>query len=111
MNFLYGGGRYLSNSASMSISYALSRRFSIAVTPNYTFSEAGVGVNLSRGSSYGGSVRWNYRTSERQTVGVQYNSQLLHTAGVGNFQAKTNAPHRDPFFSPPPPGGARQHMG
>lgn len=91
-NFLDGAGRYLSNSASMSISYALSRRSSIAVTPNYTFSEAGVGVNLSRGSSYGGSVSWNYRTSERQTVGVQYNSQLLHTAGLGTSNATTAAP-------------------
>src|SRR5260370_32407200 len=97
MNFLYGGGRYLSNSASMSISYALSRRSSIAITPNYTFSEAGAGVNLTRGSSYGGSVSWNYRTSERQTVGVQYTGQLLHEAGAGT-STPTTCPPTDTVF-------------
>jgi len=91
-NFLDGPGRWLSNNAYMSVAYALSRRASIAVTPNYTFSEAGAGVNLTRGSSYGGSVSWNYRTSERQTVGVQYTGQLLHEAGPGTSTTTTSAP-------------------
>jgi hypothetical protein len=82
-NFLDGPSRWLSNNAYMSVAYALSRRSSIAITPNYTFSEAGAGANLTRGSSYGGSVSWNYRTSERQTVGIQYTGQLLHEAGLG----------------------------
>ena len=82
-NFLDGGGRWLSNNVNMSIGYALSRRSSISVNPNYTFSEAGEGATLTRGSSYGGSVSWNYRMSERQTVGVQYTGQLLHEAGLG----------------------------
>lgn len=77
-NFLDGPGRWLSNSASMSAAYALTRRASIAITPVYTFSESGGGGNFVRGISYGGSVNWNYRTSERQTVGIQYTSQLIH---------------------------------
>jgi hypothetical protein len=68
----------------MSVAYALSRRSSIAITPNYTFSEAGTHANLTRGSSYGGSMVWNYRMSERQTVGIQYTGQLLHETGLGN---------------------------
>jgi hypothetical protein len=76
----------------MSIAYALSRRSSIAITPNYTFSEDGSGPSLTRGSSYGGSVSWNYRTSERQTVGVQYTGQLLHEAGLGTSTSTTGAP-------------------
>ncbi len=91
-NFLDGGGRWLSNNADMSIAYALSRRSSISVTPSYTFSEAGAGATLTRGSSYGGSVSWNYRTSERQTLGVQYTGQLLHEAGLGTSSSLTGAP-------------------
>jgi hypothetical protein len=91
-NFLDGGGRWLSNNAYMSIDYALSRRSSVSITPNYTFSEAGTGANLARGSSYGGSVSWNYRTSERQTLGVQYTGQLLHEAGLGTSSSTTGAP-------------------
>jgi hypothetical protein len=91
-NFLDGPSRWLSNSASMSIGYALSRRTSIAITPNYTYSESGVGVNLARGSSYGGSVSWNYLASERQTVGVQYTVQLLREAGLGTSASNIGAP-------------------
>lgn len=91
-NFLDGGGRWLSNNVNMSIGYALSRRSSISVTPNYTFSEAGEGATLTRGSSYGGSVSWNYRTSERQTVGIQYTAELLHEAGLGTSTSTTGAP-------------------
>ena len=82
-SFLDGAGRWLSNSSNMTIAYALSRRASISVTPNYTYSESGTGVNLSRGVSYGGTARWNYRTSERQTVGLEYTGQLLHESGRG----------------------------
>src|SRR5260370_41943552 len=39
-NFLDGPSRWLSNNASISIAYALSRRASIAISPNYTFSVA-----------------------------------------------------------------------
>jgi len=91
-NFLDGPRRWLSNSASLSIAYALSRRASIAITPGYTFSESGVGATLARGSSYGGSANWNYRTSERQTVGVQYTGQLLHEAGRGTSTLTTVSP-------------------
>lgn len=91
-NFLDGSSRWLSNSASMSIAYALSRRASIAITPSYTFSESGTGATLARGSSYGGSVNWSYRTSEMQTVGVQYTGQLLHEAGLGSSPSNTGAP-------------------
>jgi hypothetical protein len=91
-NFLDGPSRWLSNSASMSIAYALSRRASIAISPNYTYSESGTGVNLSRGSSYGGSVNWNYRTSERQTIGIQYTGQLLYVVGRGTTGSTTGAP-------------------
>jgi hypothetical protein len=86
-NFLDGPNRWLANNTYISIAHALSRRSSIAIIPNYTFSESGTGANLARGSSYGGSVNWNYRTSERQTVGVQYTGQLLHEAGLGTSAA------------------------
>src|SRR5882762_4988094 len=89
-NFLDGPSRWLSNNAYMSVAYALSRRSSIAITPNFSFSEAGAGANLTRGSSYGGSASWNYRMSERQTVGIQYTGQLLHEAGLGTWA--TGAP-------------------
>ncbi len=65
-NFLDGPSRWLSDDATLSISYALSRRASLTIAPSYTLSESGTGVNLSRGASYGGSVSWNYRTSEHQ---------------------------------------------
>jgi hypothetical protein len=91
-NFLDGPSRWLSNGASMSIAYALSRRASIAITPKYIFSESGASATLTRGSSFSGSVNWNYRTSERQTVGVQYTGQLLHEAGLGTSSSTTGAP-------------------
>jgi hypothetical protein len=75
--FLDGPSRWLSNTASLSVGYAMSARSSISVTPNYEYSESGVGANLERGASYGGNVNWNYRTSERQTFGVQYTGQLI----------------------------------
>jgi hypothetical protein len=90
-NFLDGPSRWLSNNASMSMAYALSRRASIEISPNYTFSESGAGANLTRGSSYGGSANLNYRTSERQTVGIQYASQLLREAGLGTSSSTTGA--------------------
>jgi hypothetical protein len=77
-SFLDGRARWLSNNAYLSIGYALTARSSITVTPDYTYSESGVGVNLTRGASYGGSLHWNYRTSERQTFGVQYSGQDIH---------------------------------
>jgi len=43
-NFLDGPSRWLSNNASMSVAYALSRRASISITPNFTYSESGQGV-------------------------------------------------------------------
>jgi hypothetical protein len=91
-NFLDGPGRWLSNSASMSIAYALSRRSSVAITPNYTYSESGSGASLTRGASYGGTVSLNYRTSERQTIGISYTGQLLHEAGPGTSTVTTGAP-------------------
>jgi hypothetical protein len=75
--FLDGPSRWFSNAASLSVGYAMSARSSISVTPNYEYSESGAGANLERGASYGGSVNWNYRTSERQTFGVQYTGQLI----------------------------------
>jgi hypothetical protein len=98
-NFLDGPSRWLSNTASMSIAYALSRRASIAFTPRYTYSESGTGVNLARGSSYGGSVNWNYRLSERQTLGVEYIGQLMHEAGIGTSGSATVAPPTDTIFN------------
>jgi hypothetical protein len=88
--FLDGPSRWLSNNANLSVDYALSRRSSIAITPSYTFSESGTRMALSRGSSYGGTLSWNYRTSERQTVGVQYTGQLLHDVVPGTSAVTTN---------------------
>ena len=76
--FLNGPARWLSDSAQVSISYALSRRASLTVTPNFTYSESGIGANLTHAAAYGGSVSWSYRTSERQSVGVQYSGSLIH---------------------------------
>jgi hypothetical protein len=77
-NFLDGPSRWLSNTAYLSVGYALSARSSISVTPNYEYSESGIGASLQRGAAYGGSANWNYRTSERQTFGLQYTGQLIH---------------------------------
>jgi hypothetical protein len=79
-SFLDGPARWLSNDAYLSIGYAVTARSSIIVTPRYIYSESGVGPNLARGVSYGGSVSWNYRTSERQTFGVEYSGQDIHEA-------------------------------
>ena len=76
-SFLDGPSRWLSNTAYLSIGYALSARSSMSITPNYVYSESGIGATLERGASYGGSVNWNYRTSERQTFGLQYTGQLI----------------------------------
>jgi len=91
-NFLDGPNRWMSNNVSLSVSYALSKRSSIAIDPSYTFSEAGGGVTFTRGVSYGGSANWNYRTSERQTVGLQYTGQLFHEAGPGTSSSTTGVP-------------------
>lgn len=76
--FLNGPARWLSDSAHVSISYALSRRASLTVTPDFTYSESGIGTNLTHAAAYGGNVSWSYRTSERQSVGVQYSGSLIH---------------------------------
>jgi hypothetical protein len=91
-SFLDGPGRWISNTASISIAHAMSRRSSILVRPSYTFSEYGTRGNLARGSSYGGSVGWNYFTSERQTVGIEYTGQLLREVGLGTSTSTTGAP-------------------
>ncbi len=91
-NFLDGSNRWISNNVSLSVDYALSRRSSIAINPSYTFSEVGEGVTFARGVSYGGSMSWNYRTSERQTVGLQYSGQLFHEAGPGTSSSTTGVP-------------------
>jgi hypothetical protein len=85
--FLDGPSRWLSNSASISAGYALSVRSSILVTPNYTYSESGVGANLERGASYGGTVKWDYRTSERQSFGLQYSGQFIRETTVASTPA------------------------
>jgi hypothetical protein len=82
--FIDGPSRWLSDSAYLAIAYALSPRSSIAVSPLFTYSESGVGANLFRGLTYGGDVNWNYRTSERQTVGLQYMGQLIREASPSN---------------------------
>lgn len=77
-NFLNGPSRWLSDASSMSVGYAFSRRTSIAVSPSFVYSESGTGTNLTHAVSYGGSVNLDYRTGERQTVGIQYTGQLIH---------------------------------
>jgi hypothetical protein len=91
-NFLDGPTRSLSNYATLSVAYALSRRASISFSPNYTYAETGDGVNLDRAASYGGNVNWSYRLSERQTVGLQYSGELIHEAGLGNSTTTPNVP-------------------
>ena len=77
-NFLDGPLRWVSDSAYFSVAYALSRRASISIAPNFIFSESGSGADLRQAASYGGNVAWNYRTSERQSVGLLYTGQLIH---------------------------------
>lgn len=82
-NFLNGPNSWLSDSAYLSIAYALSIRSSISVTPAFVYSKSGGGMHPAHAGSYGGNVNWNYRTSARQTVGIQYTGQLIH----GTFAA------------------------
>ena len=77
-SFVDGPGRWLSNSASVHISYAISQRSSISVSPRYSYVESGVGANFNLGQLYGGDVSFNYQTSARQTVGLEYSSQVIH---------------------------------
>lgn len=77
-SFLNGPSRWLSDSADFSIAYALSRRASISVSPNFVYSESGTGSNLTHAGGYGGNVNWSYRTSERQSVGLHYSAELIH---------------------------------
>jgi hypothetical protein len=88
--FIDGPNRWLSNNAYLSLGYALSMRSTIAITPNYTYSESGIGTAFLRGISYGGSVSWNYRTSERQTVGLVYNGQLIRETQPGTSGTSTS---------------------
>jgi len=83
--FLDGPTRWLSDSANLTIGYALSPRSMVGITPNYTFSESGSGANFARGVSYGGNVNWNYRMSERQTVGLTYYGQLIRETSGTTF--------------------------
>ncbi|HKV62608.1 MAG TPA: hypothetical protein VJO16_11885 [Candidatus Acidoferrum sp.] len=91
-NFLDGPTRSLSNYATLSVAYALSRRASISIAPNFTYAEIGEGQNLDRASAYGGNVNWNYRLSERQTIGLQYSGELIHEAGLGVSATTPNVP-------------------
>lgn len=75
--FLDGPNRWISNTASASISYALSARSAITVTPRYIFSESGESPRLIKGDTFGSDVGWNYRTSAVQSVGLQYSGQLI----------------------------------
>ena len=79
--FLDSQARWLSNSAYVSIAYALSARSSISVTPDYTLSESGRGAGLERAVSYGGAINWSYRLTEKQNVGVTYTPQFIRETG------------------------------
>lgn len=89
-NFLESASRWISNTAFVSVGYALSQRSSISVTPTYTFSESGEGASAARGALYGGSVNWDYRTSERQTIGLVYTGQLIHEAASSSGNPSTD---------------------
>jgi hypothetical protein len=82
--FLNGSNSWLSDSAYMSIAYAISPRSSITVAPSFIYSQSEGGTNRSHADSYGGNVNWNYRLSERQTIGVAYNAQWIHEDSPGN---------------------------
>jgi hypothetical protein len=79
--FVDSSNRWMSNNAFVSVSYALSARTSITVTPSYIYSESGTTTTVSRGQSYGGSVSWSHQTSARQSVGIQYSAQEIHEGG------------------------------
>jgi hypothetical protein len=83
--FLTGPDRWISTTATGTIAYALSARSSISVRPSYTFSESGVGANLSRANLYGGTADWNYLLSEKQSVGIQFGGEVLQESGVGTL--------------------------
>jgi hypothetical protein len=83
--FLDGPTRWLSDTANLTVGYALSPRSTLGITPAYTFSESGSGSGFARAASYGGIVNWIYRMSGRQTVGLVYNSQLIRETSGSTF--------------------------
>jgi len=82
-SFLRGPRSWLTNSATVSIAYALSKRSSISIMPQYIFSQSGSGSTGSHAGLYGGTANWNYLLNERQSVGVQYTGQLIHETFPG----------------------------
>lgn len=82
-SFLRGPRSWLTNSATVSVAYALSKRASISIIPHFIFSQSGTGATGTHADSYGGTVNWNYLTSERQSVGVEYTGQLIHETPPG----------------------------
>jgi hypothetical protein len=93
-SFLNGPFSHLMDSANLTIAYALSRRSSISVTPGFTYSESGATASLIHATAYGGSASWNYRTSERQSVGLQYSGSLIHET----LPASSNIPASDTLY-------------
>jgi hypothetical protein len=85
--FVDSPNRWLSNNAYVSVSYALSARTSITVTPSYIYSESGTKAVSSRGQEYGGTITWSHRTSARQSVGIQYSAQEIHESGINASDA------------------------
>jgi hypothetical protein len=83
--FLTGPERWISTTATGTIAYAISARSSISIHPSYTFSESGVGANLSRANLYGGTADWNYLVSEHQSVGLQFGGEVLQESGLGTL--------------------------
>jgi len=83
--FLNGPTRWLSDTANLTVGYALSPRSTLGITPSYIFSESGSGTQFARGVSYGGSVNWIYRMSERQTIGLVYDGQLIRETSGSTF--------------------------
>jgi len=77
-NFLEGPSRWISDGVNLNIAYAPSARTMITILPRYTFSENGEGVNLNRGIAYGGTISWTRLLSARQSVGLEYSSELIH---------------------------------
>lgn len=93
--FLTGPERLLYNNLSSAISYALSARSSLTITPTYTYIVSGIGNDRIRGQLYGGGVDYTYRTSAQQLVGITYSYEWIHrgfnTGGTSDTQFHTIA--------------------
>lgn len=84
--FLQGPGSWLTNTASVSLSYALTERASLTVSPSYVYVHSyNPNAAVFLGSKqYGGSVSLNYKLDETKTVGLFYSENYVKFDNVAS---------------------------